>query len=261
MEQECGFIRALHSFFWLLCWSFQLQSGLDRNLAHPLHANSNASCVFLVRSILWLFDENKFEVPLFALRQKKGYSVATYDLEHHTTMDFLTPAGYLFLGFRLKTMTPQNTSMITFPKVILACRGPRLSIFSVLQMVPDGIFLAGPDCRSWGMPCRHTSGRSILNILGWQELGFVRQANIMVGRFLGCVKQSWNLSGCFHLGWLVHQKSHPQITKIQLIWNMKELGFRGGFFGDQPKSKISNILPVSFAAVVVKIVDHPIILD
>ena len=60
----------------------------------------------------------------------------------------------------------------------------RLAVYAVLSMVTDGLALAGPDCRSWGLPCRFTSGRSIMNILGSQQFEFVAVANVMISRFL-----------------------------------------------------------------------------
>ena len=73
------------------------------------------------------------------------------------------------------------------------CSTLRLTVFTVLRMVPDGLLLAGPDCRSWGLPCRSTTGRSPINIFGWQELGFVSQANIMVSRFLAHMFALWRI--------------------------------------------------------------------
>ena len=35
---------------------------------------------------------------MIQLRQKRGYSVATFDLEIHPAMNFLTPAGFLSLA-------------------------------------------------------------------------------------------------------------------------------------------------------------------
>lgn len=60
----------------------------------------------------------------------------------------------------------------------------RLCVFSVLCVHANGVALAGPDCRSWGLPCRHTSGRSIINVGGNQHYDFVDSANQMVARFL-----------------------------------------------------------------------------
>ena len=44
--------------------------------------------------------------------------------------------------------------------------------------------MAGVDCAPWGMPARGTTGRSILNILGRQELSFVSNGNQMIARLL-----------------------------------------------------------------------------
>lgn len=42
----------------------------------------------------WLLT---FELP-WGFRQKKGYQVATFDMEHHDSMDFLKPSGFLLPG-------------------------------------------------------------------------------------------------------------------------------------------------------------------
>ena len=41
------------------------------------------------------------------MRQKKGYRVATFDWEHHPSMDFLKPAGFLFLSHRYVFLIPR----------------------------------------------------------------------------------------------------------------------------------------------------------
>ena len=47
-----------------------------------------------------------FELP-WGFRQKKGYTVATFDMEHHDSMDFLKPSGFLFPGlFHTMALSP-----------------------------------------------------------------------------------------------------------------------------------------------------------
>ncbi len=55
----------------------------------------------------------------------------------------------------------------------------------LLQESPDALNMAGPDCASWGLPARSTSGRTVLNILGRQDLPFVTGGNCMIARLLG----------------------------------------------------------------------------
>lgn len=61
----------------------------------------------------------------------------------------------------------------------------RLALWVLLQESPDALNMAGPDCAPWGLPARSTTGRSVLNILGRQDLPFVNGGNCMVARLLG----------------------------------------------------------------------------
>ena len=59
----------------------------------------------------------------------------------------------------------------------------RLCLYNILNQVPcEGLNLFAPDCASWGVPCRHTSGRSVINPHGHMCYSFVASANKMVAR-------------------------------------------------------------------------------
>lgn len=80
----------------------------------------------------------------------------------------------------------------------------RLALWVLLQESPDALNMAGPDCAPWGLPARSTTGRSVLNILGRQDLPFVCGGNIMVARLLG-----------------MNQNEIPQLTMFMAnIWTI-----------------------------------------
>ena len=63
----------------------------------------------------------------------------------------------------------------------------RLTLYSIVNMASRAMSLFAPDCASWGIPCRGTSGRSYINPLGNEGIyQFVAKANRMVSRKLGC---------------------------------------------------------------------------
>ena len=113
------------------------------------------------------------------LRQKKVYSVATFDIEIHRSMDFLGSAGFLFLA-ESNHCESQPCIGGLGPTVVHLT----LSIWVLLQECPDALNMAGPDCAPWGLPARGTTGRSILNVLGRQDLSFVTDGNRMISRSL-----------------------------------------------------------------------------
>ena len=68
---------------------------------------------------------------------------------------------------------------------------PRLTLYSLINLAPRGLALFAPDCSSWGIPCRFTSGRSYINPHGHHTLySFVARANLMISRILGCLLSS-----------------------------------------------------------------------
>ena len=59
---------------------------------------------------------------------------------------------------------------------------PRLLIQSILQAKDNAIFHFGVVCSSWVSICRHSSGRTFLAPLGYQDNAFVASGNVMMGR-------------------------------------------------------------------------------
>jgi len=81
----------------------------------------------------------------------------------------------------------------------LSVSGFVLSLYSLLNLAPRGLALFAPDCSSWGIPCRFTSGRSYINPLGHENLyRFVAGANLMVSRMTLCLQLIVSMS-CFFL--------------------------------------------------------------
>ena len=61
----------------------------------------------------------------------------------------------------------------------------RLCVYTILNMVPQGLCLMAPNCGSWGAPNRGTSMRSIINPAGQTAYPSVHMSNVMVSRTLG----------------------------------------------------------------------------
>ena len=62
----------------------------------------------------------------------------------------------------------------------------RLALWVVLNELPDALNVIGPDCGSWGIPARHTSGRSYINPMGCLFKKWITGNNMLVSRTLGC---------------------------------------------------------------------------
>ena len=63
----------------------------------------------------------------------------------------------------------------------------RLTLWVLLSERPDAVNMAGPDCAPWGLPARATTERTLLNVLGRQDLDFVSNGNKMISRFLNSI--------------------------------------------------------------------------
>ncbi|CAE7265719.1 unnamed protein product [Symbiodinium pilosum] len=66
----------------------------------------------------------------------------------------------------------------------LSCAGFSLSIYAALNMIPDGVAVIGPDCSSWGIPARGSSGRNFINPNGYTHRAFVNSNNCLVSRMV-----------------------------------------------------------------------------
>ena len=71
------------------------------------------------------------------------------------------------------------------PSLVYGSGFLRICLFGIMNMVPQGLALFAPDCSSWGIPCRHTSMRSVLNPAGYPGYTFVERGNQMISRLLG----------------------------------------------------------------------------
>ena len=64
---------------------------------------------------------------------------------------------------------------------------PRLTIFVVMQELPNAMNVLAPDCGSWGVPARGTSRRNWMNFVGMVNYDFGRRGNQMVSRCFDCM--------------------------------------------------------------------------
>ncbi|CAK9017795.1 unnamed protein product [Durusdinium trenchii] len=69
----------------------------------------------------------------------------------------------------------------------LGVNGFLLTLCTILNQEIHGLSLWAPDCGSWGIPARSTSGRSYMNPLGHHAYKFVSRANTMVSRLVLCL--------------------------------------------------------------------------
>jgi hypothetical protein len=130
-------------------------------------------------------------------------------------MNFLESSGFLPLGLQ-KNHKRWNHIPIRCPKHILYIGNPisilylyypfgislqdislaslpansslvRVTMFAIMNLGYRGFVMWAPDCSSWGIPCRGTSMRSIINPQRHESFEFVQRANCMVGRRLFCI--------------------------------------------------------------------------
>jgi hypothetical protein len=168
--------------------------GLGQELSPPTSCQFQCNRCFAC-SIKMFASSIKKMLPLFQLRQKKGYSVATYDLEHHSAMNFLTPAGYLFLGFRLKNFGTPKHIQDDLPQ-----GDPRLLRSKALHL------FRAPNGHRWYLPCwtrlpimGHAMPAYIGEInsehIGLARAGFRSPSQCNGGKVSGLLQKSWNPSG------------------------------------------------------------------
>ena len=85
----------------------------------------------------------------------------------------------------------------------------------VLHEVENAVNMMAPDCSSWGIPCRGTSGRSFFNYQGFEQYGFVDIGNRMISRSLGC--RIFHMSICFFLGSILEKAKHDHFRSIPAL--------------------------------------------
>ena len=79
----------------------------------------------------------------------------------------------------------QGSVYEAFSEMLVGCH-LRLCIYTILNMVPQGLALFAPRCGSWGAPNRGTSMRSYINPHGHELHPTVLLSNTMVSRMLSC---------------------------------------------------------------------------
>ncbi|CAK9110923.1 unnamed protein product [Durusdinium trenchii] len=80
-------------------------------------------------------------------------------------------------------------------------RFSRLAMWILIHTDSCGLFLAGPDCSSWGIPARGTSWRTRVNIHGNIFLAWVRGSSCMISRLVLCIL----LAMSRNIAWVVEQ--------------------------------------------------------
>ncbi|CAE7435198.1 unnamed protein product, partial [Symbiodinium necroappetens] len=105
---------------------------------------------------------------------EKGYTTASFDKLYGDPMDFLKNSGFT-----------------------IAC-------WVVMNEVPDGFNLIGPDCSSWGMPARASSMRSTINPYGRMGNSWVSSNYCLVSRLVLLLL----LMLSRHCTWVVEQPIH-----------------------------------------------------
>ena len=142
------------------------------------------------------------------LRSSNGYRCASFDRDHHRSMDFLAPAGYVFLS-----LWPLGYPIPPAPiRTYLSIHLPRLTLMIAMNMVTNGICIMGPDCSSWGLPARGSSRRSNINIFGYVLSPWVQKSTQMITRFLGRI----NMFGLVNNFSFTHQRG------TQVNWTKHE---------------------------------------
>ncbi len=89
-------------------------------------------------------------------------------------------------GIVRKNMFPKASELIHNFNILSSwfLIDPRTALYMVLCLMPCGLLLCGPDCSSWTLISRGTSWRTPMNPWGNMCLNWVRNANLMISRFL-----------------------------------------------------------------------------
>lgn len=90
----------------------------------------------------------------------------------------------------------------------------RICVNIVLHEVENAVNLMAPDCSSWGIPCRGTSGRTFFNYQGFVQYGFVDVGNRMISRSLSCRILYNNIIDLIFLGNILENTKHDQFRSI-----------------------------------------------
>ena len=99
--------------------------------------------------------------------------------------------GLRFLGFTVFPFEIKDASDSS--RDILSPQGFALALSCVLRIAPGGILWVGVVCSSWVFMCRHTTGRTHIDILGNEDREGVLLANRMVSRVLLLVRLAVSL--------------------------------------------------------------------
>ena len=118
-------------------------------------------------------------------------------------MNFLLPCGFL----------PLASNVQIKHHVLRTC------LYSILNQDKHALTLFAPDCSSWGLPARSTSGRSYVNPWGNTDYGFVSRGNCMVSRTLVARVQV----PCFS-GWSCVSCSFSAATAT-ILWSNLEVAY------------------------------------
>ena len=88
-------------------------------------------------------------------RHQLGYVTESMDFRYTSAMDFNSNGGFSFL------VNVYLGCMFSNIWYFFDASCLRLCLYSILNQVPsEGLSLFAPDCSSWGVPCRHTSGEA-----------------------------------------------------------------------------------------------------
>ena len=126
------------------------------------------------------------------IRHELGYATTSMDFRYAQEMDFNQNGGFSFLWSHIVHLVGLKLPYISLP-IFPICFFLRLCLYNILNQVPcEGLCHFAPDCSSWGVPCRHTSGRSVINPHGHTGYSFVSSANRMVARTFSLIMiTSW----------------------------------------------------------------------
>ena len=144
------------------------------------------------------------------LRKREGFNVASLDIDygeragHPRSHNFLRSPGFLSQpkpGF-LQVFAGLAKNFVLGSEHALL----RAAIYAAMMVAPGCLLHMAPDCRSWGVPARGTSLRSVFNVCGVGR-EFVAEGNMMAARFPGCAILNTYMHGYRLLIACCHDKS------------------------------------------------------
>ena len=133
---------------------------------------------------------NEFSASRIAnLRHQHGFHTAAFDRDFSPqtkVMDFMENSGLVKQDLNMTECIFTGLYSLSWRLQEAHYMQLRIVLNTILHERENAVNLMAPDCGSWGVPSRGTSGRTFFNYLGNLGYGFVTNGNSMISRNFDC---------------------------------------------------------------------------